>query len=173
MAFRRKAFTKSTSFQICSIPFNEPAFLIITREILYHANRRSCPYHGNFFLMWLRAHFFGNFLFAKKSCTSLLDKCREKDRHHWTRNANPERTACDQETRVAAREHAGNSHHLRIFVPLNTLLFQIPFPRGGRWKGGSVRRRFFWSYNSWLSVFLTTNPMRLWQVLRILRYLLT
>ena len=48
-------------------------------------------------------------------------------------------------------------------------------PQTVDWRSGLVspETRFFGPYNSWFSVLLTTNPMRLWQVLRVLSYLLS
>jgi hypothetical protein len=41
----------------------------------------------------------------------------------------------------------------------------------GRSDWGTRQTRFFWTYTSWLSFLRTTNPMSLWQVLRVLSYL--
>ncbi len=64
---------------------------------------------------------------------------------------------------------------LRMLENVQTMLVReapifkiLSWGRSDRGTRGAPEARFFWAYTSWLSVFLTTNPMRLW----VLSYIL-
>jgi hypothetical protein len=77
----------------------------------------------------------------------------------WNKNANGNSGASYDRKRVQTR------------LVLETRFFLIL--SWERSESGATQARLLWVVNSWLSVLLTTNRMRLWQVLKVLCYLLS